>query len=206
MIKAVLFDLWNTLAYLEGLEESRERLRALMGEKRYERYRQVLIKAHREPIAAETFMKLVAEAEDDLSLSEEERRLMGFRYGGFGFHLYPETMEILAWAKERYAVALVSNCIVTTGEQMDDFGIRSFFDSIVLSYEVGLMKPEKEIFEVAFRALGVSPKEAIMIGDKEIQDMQGAKNAGMRGILIDRGGSSKYPDTITNLLALKDIL
>lgn len=57
------------------------------------------------------------------------------------------------------------------------------FDSIILSCEVGLAKPGKEIFELSLEKLGARPQEAIFIDDR-IENVNTANEMGMKGILF----------------------
>lgn len=206
MIRAVLFDLWFTLAYLEGVREAKVRLVEMMGRGRYETYKHLWIRAHREPIDPDAFIGALQRELGNAPLTSEETEIIRFRYGGSPYHVYPETIEVLAWAKKRYKLALISNCIMTTGPMLDALNIRSYFDAIILSYEVGFRKPEQEIFAMALERLDARPEEAIMIGDEERQDMAGAAGIGAQGILIDREGAHEFPRKISNLLELRSIL
>lgn len=82
---------------------------------------------------------------------------------------YPDTVEVLRSLRERgVKTAVVSNIA---------FDIRPAFaaagaevDEVVLSYEVGAVKPDPRIFHVALDRLGVAPHEAVMVGDSEEND------------------------------------
>ena len=50
---------------------------------------------------------------------------------------------------------------------------------------LGLRKPQVEIFDLACQQLDVLPEQCVFVGDNEIADIQGAKNAGMKTILFD---------------------
>ncbi|MEI6850397.1 MAG: HAD family phosphatase [Candidatus Saccharibacteria bacterium] len=57
----------------------------------------------------------------------------------------------------------------------------NLFDEVVLSYEIGMIKPEIAIYEYIANRLGVMTNECIMIDDMPL-NIEGAKNAGMQGI------------------------
>ncbi|MEM2041171.1 MAG: HAD-IIA family hydrolase [Nitrososphaerota archaeon] len=71
-------------------------------------------------------------------------------------------------------------------------------------------KPERYIADLALQLLNVTPDEAVMVGDNIATDLELAKKAGMRGILIRTGlGKNRVPESITsvnNLLELPRIL
>jgi len=59
---------------------------------------------------------------------------------------------------------------------------------------VGYTKPHPEIFRIALREVGVEASEAVHVGDLYEADVMGARNAGMKGILVDRDGTQRSSD------------
>ena len=98
---------------------------------------------------------------------------------------HPEVMAALA---ERAQLALCSNFSYapTALALLEDFGLSSHFDSIVISETVGRRKPHAEIFEVVLGELGVSPEETLHVGDNLVADVRGAAALGMRTAWITR--------------------
>ncbi len=66
-------------------------------------------------------------------------------------------------------------------------------DATVSSAVYGMMKPHPSIFSETLSMLDVSPGDAVMIGDNVRDDIEGALQAGMRAVLINRGGNV-HPD------------
>ncbi|MNJ73661.1 putative HAD-hydrolase YfnB [compost metagenome] len=64
------------------------------------------------------------------------------------------------------------------------------FESIVVSDEVGVRKPRKEIFEISLHELRLSSSEVLFIGDSLTDDYQGARNAGIDFCYYNRNGIS----------------
>ncbi len=58
---------------------------------------------------------------------------------------------------------------------------------VVTSQEAGVNKPNREIFQEALRQAGIQAPEAIYVGDQYRIDVVGANEAGMKGVLLDRG-------------------
>lgn len=70
--------------------------------------------------------------------------------------------------KKKYKVAILSNAASTyLKEIMHEAGIDVLFDEIVISSEIGYIKPSKEIFVHTLNKLGVKPSEAVFIDDNE---------------------------------------
>ncbi len=59
-----------------------------------------------------------------------------------------------------------------------------FFDTVVLSSDIGVKKPNPKIFKKAMDSLGVSPEESLYIGDNPAKDLVGAKGIGMKMLLF----------------------
>ena len=59
------------------------------------------------------------------------------------------------------------------------------FDAVILSFEVGAVKPDRSIFQRALDALGVPAARALMVGDNAVDDA-GAARLGIRTLLLPR--------------------
>jgi len=101
--------------------------------------------------------------------------------------LYPEVVETLAALKQRgLLLAVISNFDSRLLSILDGLHIGASFSEIFVSSMVGSAKPQPRIFDVALTRFGLAPEQALHIGDSETHDLQGAKNAGVRALIIDR--------------------
>jgi putative hydrolase of the HAD superfamily len=82
-------------------------------------------------------------------------------------------------------IALVSNCGDTTRQLLDYLGLIPLADAVVLSCEIGAMKPSPEIYHSALDDLGVAAADAVMIDDQP-RFCAGAEAVGVRAIQILR--------------------
>jgi HAD superfamily hydrolase (TIGR01509 family) len=71
-------------------------------------------------------------------------------------------------------LAIVSNIALDIRPALERWGIASALDAVILSYEVGYVKPDPRIFQLAADSLGVDPTDCLMIGDSEHDDVGGA--------------------------------
>lgn len=90
--------------------------------------------------------------------------------------------------KPKYKIGLLSNANAGVIERRIPEGLRQLFDDIVVSAEVGLLKPDPEIYKLAARRLGIKPSEAIFTDDHD-RYLPGAKEAGMTPVLYTGLGS-----------------
>jgi len=84
--------------------------------------------------------------------------------------------------KPQYKIGLLSNANHGTIERKIPEQWRKVFDDIVVSAEVGLLKPDLAIFKLAAKRLGVSPEEVLFSDDLE-EYLGGAQSVGMQTIL-----------------------
>lgn len=203
--KAVLFDLWGTLADLgDGLFRVRAELEAMLGEERWNIVQKHFVAWHRSKEDAEIFMRKVSA---EVLFTDAEGRAVKDWIGYGNFVLFPDAREVLSWAKGcGFKLALVTNSIPSAREDIKRFGIAGYFDTMTFSFDVGFLKPEPAIFLHTIRILGCAPEEALMVGDSVIQDAEGAQAVGIHALLIDRNGLLDYPEKIKTLSELKQVL
>ncbi|MFQ6066828.1 MAG: HAD family hydrolase [bacterium] len=209
MIKAITFDLWNTLIgekdytslrikqLLELLDKqnvsSDEKLirqvyasiEGLWHSDPVRQYRFVPVKERVEMILERLGRKIEQDPKLAIARDFEEVILKDppTLLDGVRF-----TLESLT---QKYRLGLVSDSGFTPGrilrKILDSLGVFEYFSCTVFSDEVGYNKPNPLIFSQALRLLKVQPKEAIHVGDLLENDIAGAKLAGMLSIWIDRG-------------------
>ena len=85
-------------------------------------------------------------------------------------------------------VAIASNWDCSLPEWLRPTGILDLVDDVVTSAEVGAAKPSPRVFERALGIAGVEPADALHVGDKVDNDIEGAAAAGIRGVLLQREG------------------
>jgi putative hydrolase of the HAD superfamily len=86
------------------------------------------------------------------------------------------------------AAAVISNSNGTVRSILETLGLASRLDFVLDSFEVGVEKPDPRIFGLAIERAGVSPGEAVYVGDLYSVDVRGAHATGMDAILLDPGG------------------
>jgi len=82
-------------------------------------------------------------------------------------------------------LALISNVGVDVRGVLERGGMGGLFDAVILSFEVGAVKPDRSIFQRALDALGVPAARALMVGDNAVDDA-GAARLGVRTLLLPR--------------------
>lgn len=113
-------------------------------------------------------------------------------FGSSAFELFPEVQRVLAYLKARgLRLGVISNWPRGLEHFCAELGVAPYFDAVVASGEVKRDKPDPVIFAEALRRLGATPDETVHVGDLLEDDVNGARSAGMRAILLDR--EHKHP-------------
>ena len=124
--------------------------------------------------------------------------------------LVPGTMELLEYLKPKYHLHLITNGF----EEVQDTkltlsGMKPYFETLTVSEEVGVKKPNPEIFQYALRKAHATAEESLMIGDEMAVDIDGARAAGIDTVLFNPRGEKidgERTFEVRNLLEIKQIL
>ncbi len=109
--------------------------------------------------------------------------------------LVPHARETLDYLSARgYRLYILSNGFAELqGRKMRSSGIDHYFGKVVLSDDIGVLKPAPAIFHFAMSATQSLPEESLMIGDSWASDIVGARAAGIRQVFYDPAGSAELP-------------
>ncbi|MFH1055346.1 MAG: HAD family hydrolase [Candidatus Altiarchaeota archaeon] len=190
MAEGVFFDLWNTLMYCptKGMVDEIVRLLGLKGKLDY--------------------LELMDEMEETLfvdsgyELEELFRRLCDEKRVGYSPDIiaeamgvwesrlkeaeyFPEAEAVLEDLRHDFKLGLISNTD-KGGAEYARGKVSGHFDSIIMSCEAGVAKPDPLIYEMALESLDLDCRDCWMVGDNVRMDVEGALNAGMNAVLIDR--------------------
>jgi putative hydrolase of the HAD superfamily len=208
MARAVVFDLWQTLAVWP--EEQSGELRSWWcdslglepgaldepwyGERLY-RLRET------GPIAA-AIEALYA----DLGVDAELDELLARRRAMTRDSLVPVPGAIATLRELRareIPTALVSNCTEEVALVWDETPFAGLFDVTVFSATAGCAKPEPRIYELALRELGVPARDALFVGDGANDELEGARRVGMTPVLVVPPGGDPLWDGLAEWSGLR---
>ena len=120
---------------------------------------------------------------------------------------YPATASVLAELRRAgFRLGLLSNSSDTAQEPIWGLGIGQLFDAVVLSHEVGLLKPDPRIYRLACERVGALPSECAFVADGGFGELDAAHDLGMLAIKIEQQGQSKdYGSSTYCDLCLSDL-
>ncbi len=107
------------------------------------------------------------------------------------FRAFPDAAPALAeLRKAGLRLVCVSNWDISLPEVLARCGLGGALDGVVTSAETGVRKPDPAIFAPALELAGCGPQEALYVGDTPEEDLEAARGAGVRALLIDRSGGA----------------
>jgi putative hydrolase of the HAD superfamily len=101
--------------------------------------------------------------------------------------LFDDVLPALTALRARgVQLGILSNFSPNLEELLRQLGIHDFFSFFVVSAIVGVEKPDPRIFDLTVRAANRPREEIVYVGDSVFHDIEGARGAGIAGILVDR--------------------
>jgi putative hydrolase of the HAD superfamily len=172
--------------------------RLLAGELQYETMRNIRTRA------------FFAALGEDLDQAEATRREMRRQEVlADGWSLFPDVVPCLEWLRATgLPIAAVSNASGRHQRvKIAALGLAEYFDTVLIAGEVGAAKPDRMIFDTACSDLGVPLTETVHVGDRLHADAIGARDAGMRGVWLNRQGPREgaMPAGISTISSLDEL-
>jgi len=120
--------------------------------------------------------------------------------------VFDEVLDVVSSLKKqnRY-IAIISNWDSRLLNLCKNLELDKYFDAIHVSALVGFAKPDPRIFQKALDEAGVTPEEAIHVGDSLEDDYYGAREAGITPLFLDRDMACDY-EGITRISSLSEII
>ena len=197
MIKAVLFDVDNTLVDFMKMKEEAVwaavdyMIDAGLRMKRKEAYDKIFEIYWREGIEDQKiFDKFLLEVLGKIDYKILAAGIVGYRRAKEGAlilypHVYSTLMALLKMGKK---LAVVSDApVLQVWTRLAQTGLIHFFEVVVTLDDTGIRKPDPAPFKVALNKLNVKPEEVVYIGDWAERDIVGAKQLGMHAVFARYG-------------------
>ncbi|MGG0648890.1 HAD-IA family hydrolase [Bacillus mycoides] len=112
------------------------------------------------------------------------------------FSIDQNTILFLNHIKRHFKVGIITNGSTQRQKaKIMDTGLNEYFDTIIISEEVGFSKPDKRIFELALNKLNVQSEDVLFVGDDLEKDIAGCQNANIKGIWFNPNVIKNNTDT-----------
>jgi putative hydrolase of the HAD superfamily len=198
VVKALLFDLYDTLAHIDidrylAIKAEMAAILRLPADaflnvwKRY-----TSISSLGEVLTIE---ERIARILRDLNVRPEteairDAALLEYKLQTEQVHLSNNVAEVLNCHRDRgIKLGLVTNAPSYMRSIPSILGIENCFDTVVFSFELGVLKPDPRIYLAACNNLELKPFECVFIGDGNDRELDGARRLGMISVIIGNGRS-----------------
>jgi putative hydrolase of the HAD superfamily len=213
-IRAVFFDLYNTLA---GFDPPRDVIQARAAEQVGLRLTKAGVDAGY--LEADAFMarqnagprpvRAMAAAERDAFFARFEQLVLGgaghsvslelasevwrlVRQQTYSLALFPDVLPGLKALRDGgYILGVITNLDMSGAAVLERFGLAGHIGFAATSRDAGAEKPHPPVFLAALKLAGAAPHEAVHVGDQLDSDIAGAESAGIRAVLMDRTGGHR---------------
>ncbi len=134
----------------------------------------------------------------EIGAPPDQKEAVQSRFWG-GDALDTELVSFIRSLKSQYKTALLSNAWLDLRQMLsDEWGIADIFDEIIISAEVGLMKPDPGIYQIALAQLDLNPEETVFIDDFS-GNVDSARKVGIHAIQFVSPAQTK--EELSKLLA-----
>ena len=205
MIRAVVFDLWNTIVHSQNGDPF-QHLQRLLGPEQNRDFAELKRDAMGRP--HNDAQALLCAWQERMGLSTDQLRTMAevFRTAAGDAECFPEAVQAVRDTRRLARVALLSNTQSFDLGFLERLGLTTLLPSRFLSAALGVLKPELPAFEAVQRRLGLFAGEIAMVGDSWRDDVTGALEAGWTAIWVNRKGVARPPhDPDADLVEITDL-
>jgi putative hydrolase of the HAD superfamily len=210
--KAVVFDLYHTLTAAESSWGDGTSTWAMLGvsleawdDQLLRHSRERLVGYQTDPFVIVHQMARAIDPtipEDRIRAATENRII---RRAAAMRNIPQENLAVLQRLKDQgKLLALLSNADVMEIGGWDESEAARLFDVSVISCRVGMVKPERGIYELCLRELGVTADEAVFVGDGGSDELLGAKDVGMTAVMVTGVIGQLWPARVTSRLRQAD--
>jgi putative hydrolase of the HAD superfamily len=191
-VKAVVFDLWDTLVEWPTREaevlKARLAERVGVGSEEFERRWHEGYRASQTGSLAAAYEALGVPAEH-----VAEHVAARHEFGRTALRLRNGAAEVLARLRERgVKLGLITVCSEEVPAAWPETELAGLFDAETFSSSCGLMKPDPEIYLATVAALDVEPRNALFVGDGANDELAGAARVGLTPVLFTPNGPPQW--------------
>lgn len=223
-ITTIFFDLDDTLfdhmgtarAALAATSAGRATLHGVPVEDLYARYSELLEELHPQVMTGrisyleareQRFARLLAPYEPGASAAEATQ-LAEQHYAHYQQLRRPVAgaLALLQALKPTHKIGIITNNrLAEQQEKLRHLGMSALVDALITSEEVGVLKPDPRIYQVALARLGAQAAQAVMVGDNWQADVVGAQAVGIRPLWLNRTGAVRPLPHVAELTSLEPL-
>lgn len=190
----MLFDLYDTLVHKSGVNRFRRTLPGDLGvcakrwQECFRRLDRAAMSGELPDLAARVAAacRLAGQPRDPELVARVVAARQELLYAGMT--LDPQADGVLRGLRSAgIRVAVVTNAAAYSDRVPDLLGLRPMVDAVIASHAVGVLKPDRRIYQAALSMIGAAARDAVFVGDGRDDELAGARRLGIRTVLVDRG-------------------
>ncbi len=185
MIRAVVFDLWNTLVFSPAGSPF-QRMKELLRPEQAGLFPELVRDGMVRPYSSVEAFLAAWQQRADLNEAQVAAMAQAFLDASGQAECFAGAPEAVGGVRDLARVALLSNTQTFGLELLHRLGIHERIRTQLLSAELGALKPEPAAFEAVQRKLALFPGNLAMVGDSWTDDVEGAVAAGWTAIWVNR--------------------
>lgn len=192
MKKAVIFDLFFTLADLEYQRENEFTLLGISRRQWEQAAEKPAVYNHRATGKVKNEEEMINSMVSRLPIvpdGSQKDRLLQIRNSRMKkalTEIHPDILSTLDRLKKTgIKIGLVSNADLIDKKYWPVSPLKDYFDRVIFSCDVGIVKPDLKIYQLAAQQLGIQPADCLFVGDGGSDELAGAKSAGMSTVLTE---------------------
>ena len=210
MVKAIIFDFWGTLVengVWSPIKQVQQILNINIPFSEYVSRMEEAMMTKKFNSLREAFEAVCEEFKVECNEEKMEALIGMWNKSWMLAKPYEEVQEELENLKKEHTLILVSNTDnFSINQVLEKFQLRGLFDYVFLSYELGLIKTDKKFLKKVLKEAEVAAEDCVLVGDSILSDMEAAKEAGIKGVLMDHKQRQHFNPKIRNLKELSSIL
>ena len=210
MIKAILFDFWGTLVENGVISPIKQIKTILAIDIPFSEYVVRLERAmmlEEFPSLKEAFVSVCKEFEIKPEEEILEEMIGLWNKNWMLAELYPEIKTVLEELRKKYQLVLISNLdCFSVQKVLEKFALKESFDQIFFSYQMHMIKTDKNFLKVVLDTLSLAPEDCVLVGDSLQSDILPARWIEMPAILVDRRNTRDFGPKVKDLNELKELL
>jgi HAD superfamily hydrolase (TIGR01549 family) len=181
-MKAIIFDLYNTLVYSTVREKPYLDLFKNLGLTKEE------MSMWRDKVMTQNFSSFeeLAKSIKPKSYIYTDNLEYIVKKENEHTHVFDDTYSVLERLSKKYKLYLLSNIATPYKECFYNLGLDKYIQNTYFSCDIGYRKPQPEAFEMIIKDSGLNPNQILMVGDSIHSDYEGALNCGLKAILKDK--------------------
>ena len=210
MVKAVIFDFWGTLVengVWSPIKQVQQILHIDLPFSDYVSRMEEAMMTKKFDSLREAFEAVCKEFKIDCDEAKMEALIGMWNKSWMLAKPYEEVQEELENLRKEHTLILVSNTDnFSINQVLDKFQLRQHFQHIFLSCELGLIKNDTKFLKKVLKEAKLAASDCVLVGDSIHSDMEAAKEAGIKSVLMEHKQRQHFHPKIRNLKELSSIL